>query len=83
MSLAQPKENDREPLGLYVKDEILPIFSTEINAEINDKFAKVKLSHTYYNPYDEYLDTKFKYLNFRKAYIKYLMDLRLKSMEKK
>ena len=61
MSFVQPKENDREPLGLYVKDEILPIFSTEINADINDKFAKVKLSHTYYNPYDEYLDTKFKF----------------------
>ena len=61
MSFVQPKENDREPLGLYVKEEILPIFSTEINADINDKFAKVKLSHTYYNPYDEYLDTRFKF----------------------
>ena len=61
MSSTQAEENDRETLGLYVKDEILPIFSTEINADINDKFAKVKLSHTYFNPYDEYLDTKFKF----------------------
>ena len=61
MSSTQAEEDDREPLGLYVKDEILPIFSTEINADINDKFAKVKLSHTYYNPYDEYLDTRFKF----------------------
>ena len=49
------------PLGLYTKNEILPIFSTEIEADINDKFAKVKLIHIYYNPYDEYLDTFFKF----------------------
>ena len=49
------------PLGLYSKDEILPIFSTEINVDINDRFAKVKLIHTYYNPYDDYLDTCFKF----------------------
>ena len=61
MSSTEADENCREPLGLYAKDEILPIFSTEINADINDKFAKVKLSHTYYNPYDEYLDTRFKF----------------------
>ena len=48
-------------LGLYSKDEILPLFSTEINVDINDKFAKVKLTHIYYNPYDEYLDTSFKF----------------------
>ena len=49
------------PLGLYSKDEILPLFSTDIHADINDKFAKVKLTHIYYNPYDEYLDTSFKF----------------------
>ena len=49
------------PLGLYTKDEILPIFSTDIKADINDRFAKVKLTHIYYNPYDEYLDTCFKF----------------------
>ena len=37
------------PLGLYTKDEILPIFSTDIKADINDRFAKVKLTHIYYN----------------------------------
>ena len=61
MASQEQEENYREPLGLYAKDEILPIFSTEINAEINDKFAKVKLTHTYFNPYDEYLDTSFKF----------------------
>jgi len=60
------KDNKREadmetPLGLYSKDEILPLFSTDIYADINDKFAKVKLTHIYYNPYDEYLDTSFKF----------------------
>ena len=47
MTSPEQEENCREPLGLYAKDEILPIFSTEIKADINDKFAKVKLSHTY------------------------------------
>ena len=39
------------PLGLYStgKNEIVPLFSTEINAEIYDKFAKVQLIHSYYN----------------------------------
>ena len=56
------READMEtPLGLYSKDEILPLFSTDIYADINDKFAKVKLTHIYYNPYDEYLDTSFKF----------------------
>ena len=36
-------------------------FSTDIYADINDKFAKVKLTHIYYNPYDDYLDTCFKF----------------------
>lgn len=49
------------PLGLYSNDEMLPIFSTDINVDINDKFSKVKLTHIYYNPYNEYLDTCFKF----------------------
>ena len=61
MASQEQEENYREPLGLYAKDEILPIFSKEINAEINDKFAKVKVTHTYFNPYDDYLDTSFKF----------------------
>ena len=36
------------PLGLYSKDEILPLFSTEINDDIYDRFAKVTLTHIYY-----------------------------------
>lgn len=54
-------EFDQAPLGLYSKEEILPLFSTDIQAEVFDKFAKVKLTHIYYNPYDEYLDTSFKF----------------------
>ena len=51
------------PLGLYIdkENELLPIFSIEINAVIYGKFAKVQLIHNYYNPYDEYLDTSFKF----------------------
>ena len=62
MKMDLENEDFREdPLGLYTKDEMLPIFSTDINVDINDKFAKVKLTHIYYNPYDEYLDTCFKF----------------------
>ena len=49
------------PLGLYSEGEMLPLFSTEINAVIYDKFAKVQLIHSYFNPYDNYLDTAFKF----------------------
>ena len=49
------------PLGLFSKGEILPLFSTDISADIQDRFARVKLTHIYYNPYDEYLDTCFKF----------------------
>ena len=54
---------DSAPLGLYTNtyNEILPLFYTEINAIILGKFAKVQLIHNYYNPYNEYLDTSFKF----------------------
>ena len=57
------EENDYAPapLGLYSENELLPLFSTEINAVIYDKFAKVQLIHSYFNPYDNYLDTDFKF----------------------
>ena len=57
------EECEAAPLGLYNTDldEILPLFSTEIQAVVYDKFAKVQLIHTYFNPYDEYLDTSFKF----------------------
>ena len=61
MNTREEEDFSAAPLGLYTKDEILPIFSTEIKADINDKFAKVTLIHIYYNPYDEYLDTCFKF----------------------
>ena len=51
------------PLGLFSikENEILPLFSTEIKATIFGKFAQVILIHNYYNPYDDYLDTSFKF----------------------
>ena len=61
MKMQIENEFDPAPLGLYSKEEILPLFSTDIQAEVFDKFAKVKLTHIYYNPYDEYLDTSFKF----------------------
>ena len=51
------------PLGLYNTNtnELIPIFSTDIKANVYGKFANVKLTHKYFNPYDEYLDTSFKF----------------------
>ena len=52
-----------ENLGLYDKktNELVPIFSTDIKADIYGKFARIKLTHKYLNPYNEYLDTSFKF----------------------
>ena len=52
-----------ENLGLYDKktNELIPIFSTDIKADIYGKFARIKLTHKYLNPYNEYLDTSFKF----------------------
>ena len=51
------------PLGLYNKktNDLIPIISTSIKADIYGKFANVKLTHKYFNPYNEYLDTSFKF----------------------
>ena len=56
-------QSTQADIGLYdvEHNELIPLFSTEINAEIYNKFAKVKLTHIYYNPYDNYLDTSFKF----------------------
>ena len=50
-------------LGLYDKksDEMIPIISADIKADIYGKFAKICLTHKYYNPYSDYLDTNFKF----------------------
>ena len=40
---------------------MIPIFSTDIKADIYRKFARIKLTHKYLNPYNEYLDTSFKF----------------------
>ena len=50
-------------LGLYNKktNELIPIFLTNIKADIYGKFCKVKLTHKYYNPFDQYLDTSYKF----------------------
>ena len=57
------EEYDAAKLGLYSnkENEILPLFSTKINAYIYDRYAKVQLIHNYFNPYDEFLDTSFKF----------------------
>ena len=61
--MTAPADYASAPLGLYSnkENEILPLFSTEIKADIFDKFAKVQLIHNYFNPYDQYLDTSFKF----------------------
>ena len=51
------------PLGLYDKktNELIPIVNISIKTNIYGKFANVILTHRYFNPYDEYLDTSFKF----------------------
>ena len=63
MEISSNDELKQADLGLYKTEnnELIPLFSTEINAEIYGKFAKVKLTHIYYNPYDDYLETSFKF----------------------
>ena len=63
METSTNDELTQADLGLYKTEnnELIPLFSTEINAEIYGKFAKVKLTHIYYNPYDDYLETSFKF----------------------
>ena len=63
METSSNDELKQADLGLYKTEnnELIPLFSTEINAEIYGKFAKVKLTHIYYNPYDDYLETSFKF----------------------
>ena len=49
------------PLGLYDIDtnEQIPLYFIDINADIVDQFAKVKLTHKYFNPTDHVLNTIF------------------------
>lgn len=57
------KKFSNADLGLYDKNtnDLIPIFSTDIKADLYGQFAKVKLTHKYYNPYENYLDTSFKF----------------------
>ena len=49
------------PLGLYDIDtnEQIPLYFIDINADIVDQFAKVKLTHKYFNPTDHVINTIF------------------------
>ena len=49
------------PLGLYDIDtnEQIPLYFIDINADIIDQFAKVKLTHKYFNPTDHVINTIF------------------------
>ena len=57
------EDYEDEDLGLYDNKtkELIPIFSTDIKADIYGKFARIKLTHKYLNPFNEYLDTSFKF----------------------
>ena len=49
------------PLGLYDNDtnEQIPLYFIDINVNIVDQFAKVKLTHKYFNPTDHVINTTF------------------------
>ena len=51
------------PLGLYTRDSdsFVPLTFINIEAIIYNNFAKVNLTHKYFNPTKSYLDTVFKF----------------------
>ena len=56
-------DNAAAPLGLFNIDtnEQIPLYFIDIAVDIVDQFAKVKLTHKYYNPTDNVLNTIFKF----------------------
>ena len=51
------------PLGLYNidTDEQMPLYFIDIKVDVIDQFAKVKLTHKYFNPTTNVLNTIFKF----------------------
>ena len=51
------------PLGLYNADtdEQMPLYFIDIAVDVVDQFAKVKLTHKYFNPTDTVMNTIFKF----------------------
>lgn len=51
------------PLGLYNTDtdEQMPLYFIDISVDVVDQFAKVKLTHKYFNPTDTVMNTTFKF----------------------
>ena len=54
---------DAAPLGLYSNDSdtFIPLTFIDIEAIIYNNFAKINLTHKYFNPTNSYLDTVFKF----------------------
>ena len=51
-------DNAAAPLGLFNIDtnEQIPLYFIDIAVDLVDQFAKVKLTHKYYNPTDNVID---------------------------
>ena len=60
--MPQTEDYSAAPLGLYNKttNEQIPLYFVDIEGEVVDQFAKIKLTHKYFNPTDQVLDTIFK-----------------------
>ena len=61
--MPQTEDYSAAPLGLYNKttNEQIPLYFVDIEGEVVDQFAKIKLTHRYFNPTDQVLDTIFKF----------------------
>ena len=61
--MPQTEDYSAAPLGLYNKttNEQIPLYFVDIEGEVVDQFAKIKLTHKYFNPTDQVLDTIFKF----------------------
>lgn len=57
------EEEAAAPLGLYDKSnqDIIPLYFIDIDVEIMSRFARIHLTHKYFNPTDKAIDTIFKF----------------------
>ena len=50
------------PFGLFniESEEQIPLYFVDINANIVDQFAKIKITHKYFNPTEQIINTIFR-----------------------
>ena len=55
--------NENAKFGLYDKSTkvLMPLYFVDIKVDLIDKFAKINLTHKYFNPSSENVDSVFKF----------------------